>query len=291
MNADTLRNLLIPLDYDTMIKLGRDSQWRVEITQLLSDDSLWKSKTEWLADKPLPNLTNANWVRIYDRVSSLMNQLSDVNRSIGVLDRIYRPSLDDVNVLRIFLEILPAVRLKGDVIERRKLTKLGRNIQSLDVLRWLLDNYYIESTQDNIRTLFYGTMRSDNLETASYLYDKIDSPSHDLVVRAVQSGAIEIFKFLDERLQEARKYDVAIILARSGSPAMLRAVLDRHARYWTANYVLRVIQVLIRVNRPREYQDAMIGVIFEYIPVMIEPNEVVQTILRHYPEYEELVLR
>lgn len=40
----------------------------------------------------------------------------------------------------------------------------------------------------------------------------------------------------------------------------------RHARYWTANYVLRATDVIRRSERSKEDQDAMLDIIVKYIP-------------------------
>ncbi|CAH6419589.1 Hypothetical protein POVR2_LOCUS95 [uncultured virus] len=140
---------------------------------------------------------------IYDRVDLLMSWLKfnyrQVDVKIGILDDIYRLALDDLDVLIVFLHIFPAIHLEGDVTELKKLNKLVSKIKSLDVLVWFLENEYIEATQANIRTMLLATMYSDNIELVSYLYNGY--PSNALVVREVSLNAVQIFKFLDSRLE------------------------------------------------------------------------------------------
>ncbi|CAH6420322.1 Hypothetical protein POVR2_LOCUS125 [uncultured virus] len=193
-NPDTLRKLAISLDYQTLVDLGRESEWVREVTNLFKDWTFWKQKTEYVAGMTLPNVADADWVQIYHKVVDLMTKLSEgeTSEDEGILSVIYEDALDDLATLQVFLAIHPVEKMKYDAMYYNSL-----KITSLPVLEWLFENGYLVESQANFRYLLRSAVKSDSVKIVKWLLNKSTYPEvKNSLKRAMDSGSYETFTYI-----------------------------------------------------------------------------------------------
>ncbi|CAH6421418.1 Hypothetical protein POVR2_LOCUS383 [uncultured virus] len=229
-NPDIFRMLVVSLDYESLLNLRTDLRRTEQLRDLFRDKYFWKEKTEHLAGKHLEASESADWVQIYHRVAQLVREMLTytADEHTGtILDRLYEPALDNLDGLKIFLDLYPAEKSVEDNEERLA----GFKIDNVDVLNWLFDNKYIDKTDDNAHYLLEAAIDMNNLELVQHLQTQVDTEgiAQDLLYWASMAGSYEVFEYLMHDLDyqlSARMVLQVTILAPTAN--MLQLAIDRY---------------------------------------------------------------
>ncbi|CAH6420526.1 Hypothetical protein POVR2_LOCUS183 [uncultured virus] len=245
-NPDVLREIALLLDFDTIVRLGRDTEHTRGVSRLLRDATLWKEKTEILVNaelstkEVLPNRPGTNWIRTYQLVLQFIEDVEEDKRiraalvpgvptglvAHSIANEIYASGLVDVTTLEIFFKLHPPVDIPGTNV---KLPSI--NLKSLDVFLWLLDNKYI-TLQTDIRYVLESTARTDAVEIARYIVSSLsvtEETQRELMSMSIRFRSTRVFSFLIDRFPKAAQPEKLLELTmKYNRLAMLKIVLDKY---------------------------------------------------------------
>ena len=244
-NPDVLRQIAMLLDFDSLVKLGRDTEYTLGVSKLFRDPMFWKQKTESLANRRLDNHPEVNWIGTYQIVEKFLKDIEQEKARIATLvasrqlpgwevDRrtativspIYRQGLVDVATLSILFDIHPPYKLRGDPNTLHQI-----RIKNLDVFLWLLHGDYIDGGHD-ILSVLSSTPYTDAVDIARYIVSRVEVPDstiRELMTDCIKARSLNLLLFLLERFPNSIKhYKLLAEIMRYNNLPMLQIMLIKY---------------------------------------------------------------
>lgn len=219
-NKDVLRQLCIRLDYQTLINFGRNSMWIVQVTELFRDRFFWKEKAEYVVQRTLTDYLSKNWVNVFHALSEWKKEDEIGDEDEGIFSPIYALGMNDLDVLRTLIEIVPPrpLTLEDDDLYPEK-------IKNVEVLDWLLENKYIEYNSTQFSLQLVAAMPDNNLDMVKYVLEKLPNIDYGYIriatMNAARHGAADTIRYLS-----STKYT---LLFQDADSALNKAISFNHS--------------------------------------------------------------
>ncbi|CAH6419574.1 Hypothetical protein POVR2_LOCUS79 [uncultured virus] len=227
-NQDILKQIAHKLDDETLLALLLNLHLTSQQASSLLDNIFWHWRTEHLVGRELQERPNADWKAIYYGLSRPIASVRSDYAKEGLLrDEFQRGLASGLDVLLVQFEMYG--KPIADVEQGRLLV---RRVQDLSVLKYLIEQSYIEYNEDLAEIHIGYVVDHNKPDLAQFAVEHINIKQlwHDSVIDYLTRAGknLEVFKilYLAFNLPEWYLVDVLINVAASGSRDTLSFLIE-----------------------------------------------------------------
>lgn len=204
---DIFFQICVHLEDEALSKLVIPRFWST-LKQLLQSDNFWYRRTEYIAKRALAHRPDIEWKRVYYTLLATMRWQQHHN---ALPSETVWQNMDYVPSLLVLEEVYSKPEWDSEDI-----SLVWKNIQSVEVLSYLLKKKYIETDSDNILTCLHSACRQgrealvkkllmmldDQIEKEDLSFDELSDlklSEQRCATDAIEGGHLNILKLILKR--------------------------------------------------------------------------------------------